>query len=66
MFEVFHVPVQPAKSLLAGTFKAGDYSPSTDTDVKRTFARLRRERRKAEQMRDEQAPTVVPFARVQS
>ena len=64
MFEVFHVPAQPARSLLHGTFKAGDYRPSNDTDVSRTFARIRRERRKADQMREEQAQNVVQLARV--
>jgi hypothetical protein len=50
------------KSILDPSFQ---YSPSFDTDLKRTFARIRRERRKdAEQAKPAAAKTVVKVSSI--
>jgi hypothetical protein len=53
--------MKPPRSLLDPTFR---YTPAAATDLRKTFARIRREQRKAAQA--QQPQRVIPIKRVQA
>jgi hypothetical protein len=55
---------KPPKRITDPTFR---YTPSVETDIRLTFARIRRERKKAQQEAAERlADNVTPLARVKA